>query len=76
MKLQRPEGNYFNGMEESDGAKYTSEEDNAEDDIEDIAKNIVEYVLGNYYRFPRNTNEFNFFTNLLLLPIILPSDCE
>ena len=63
-------------MEESDGAEDTAEEDNAEDDIEDIAKDIVEYVVGNYYRFPRNTNEFTFFTNLLLLSIILPPDCE
>ena len=48
MKLQRPDGTDFSGMEESDGAEDTAEEYNAENDIEDIAKEIVEYVLGNY----------------------------
>ena len=30
-------------MEELDGAKYTAEEDNADDDIEDTAEAIVEH---------------------------------
>ena len=66
MKLQRPDGSDVIGMEESDGAVETTEEDNAEDDIKVIAEDKVEHWVGNYYRFTSDTNEFTFFTNLLL----------
>ena len=67
IKLQRPDGSYVIEMEESAGAEDTAEEDYAEDDIKDIAENMVEHCVGNYYRFTRDTNEFTLFTNLLLL---------
>ena len=67
IKQRRPDGNDVIGMEESDGAEDTAEENNAEDNIKDIVEEIVEHCVENYDWFTRDTNEFIFFTNLLLL---------
>ncbi|XP_065650420.1 piggyBac transposable element-derived protein 3-like [Hydra vulgaris] len=42
MKLRRPNGSDVIGMEESDGAEDTAEEDNAENNTQDTADDIVE----------------------------------
>ena len=43
IKLRRPDGTHVIGMEESDGAEDTAEENNAEDDIKYTEEDIVEY---------------------------------